>query len=324
MEQVDVLIVGGGPGGSSCAWQLKKHGFDPIILDRASFPRLKLCAGWITPEVVADLEIDPNSYPHSFLTFEHLHFHIKGMHFKLKSRQHSIRRVEFDAWLLEKSRADIRDHYVKEITRDGDHFVIDDQFRCHYLVGAGGTRCPVYRHLFRELAPRQEHLQAAVLEEEFPSNHDHTDCHLWFFENGLPGYSWFVPKAGGHLNVGIGGMSTKLKKKGDKIRRHWDQLTGSLADRDLAGERDWNPDGYTYYLRNGAGHIRDGNAFIVGDSVGLATRDMCEGIGPAVRSGLLAADAIAKGVKYELSSVGTRSIPNPAGRLLDWAFTRRV
>ena len=33
-------------------------------------------------------------------------------------------------------------------------FVVDDRFRCEYLVGAGGTRCPVYRELFREANPR--------------------------------------------------------------------------------------------------------------------------------------------------------------------------
>jgi flavin-dependent dehydrogenase len=140
----------------------------------------------------------------------------------------------------------------------------------------------------------------------------------------LPGYSWFVPKAGGHLNVGIGGMSTKLKRRGEKIRGHWDRLTSSLAEQHFSADRDWNPDGYTYYLRNDAEQLRQGNAFVVGDAVGLATRDMCEGIGPAVRSGLLAADAIATGADYDLSTVAVRSIPNPVGRVFDWAFTRRV
>ena len=48
--------------------------------------------------------------------------------------------------------------------------------------------------------------------------------------------------------------------------------------------------------------MRVGNAFLVGDAAGLATRDLCEGIGPAVRSGLLAADAIALGRPYSLES----------------------
>jgi len=58
MRSYDVLIVGGGPAGSSAAWKLTRGGADVLVLDRERFPRLKLCAGWITPEVVRDLQID--------------------------------------------------------------------------------------------------------------------------------------------------------------------------------------------------------------------------------------------------------------------------
>ena len=63
MRSVDVIIVGGGPAGSSCAWRLRRHGVECLILDRAEFPRLKLCAGWVTPQVLADIELDPREYP---------------------------------------------------------------------------------------------------------------------------------------------------------------------------------------------------------------------------------------------------------------------
>ena len=38
METCDALIVGGGPAGSSCAWKLRQHGLDVIVIDKASFP----------------------------------------------------------------------------------------------------------------------------------------------------------------------------------------------------------------------------------------------------------------------------------------------
>ena len=50
MHSCDVLIVGGGPAGSACAWKLARSGFDVAILDRARFPRDKVCGGWITPK----------------------------------------------------------------------------------------------------------------------------------------------------------------------------------------------------------------------------------------------------------------------------------
>jgi flavin-dependent dehydrogenase len=59
MKTTDVLIVGGGPAGSSCAWRLNQRGVDVLLLDAQDFPRQKLCAGWITPQVLTDLQIDP-------------------------------------------------------------------------------------------------------------------------------------------------------------------------------------------------------------------------------------------------------------------------
>jgi menaquinone-9 beta-reductase len=55
----DAIVVGGGPGGSTVAWQLAQAGLRPLVLDAAVFPRVKLCAGWVTAAALADVEIDP-------------------------------------------------------------------------------------------------------------------------------------------------------------------------------------------------------------------------------------------------------------------------
>jgi flavin-dependent dehydrogenase len=325
MISVDVLVVGGGPAGSSCAWRLRRHGVECLVLDRAAFPRPKLCAGWVTPQVVEDLAIEPGEYPGGFLTFDALRLGLKGLAFTFRTVQHSIRRVEFDAWLLERSGAPIEVHDVREIREEGGGYVVDGRYRCRQLVGAAGTSCPVRRALFRGMVPRPEALQAVVLEEEFPHGWADGTCRLWFFERGLPGYSWYVPKAGGHLNVGIGGMAKKLKARGDAIRPHWQRLTGKLVEDGLVHERAWDPGGYTYYLRPRADAFRRGSALLVGDAAGLATRDLCEGIGPAVRSGLLAADAIALGRPYDLATVARHSVEHGlVRRALDRAFCGRA
>jgi flavin-dependent dehydrogenase len=64
----DVLIIGGGPAGSSCARALTRAGLRVIVLDKAAFPRDKTCAGWITPPVLETLEIDPDEYRSGSLT----------------------------------------------------------------------------------------------------------------------------------------------------------------------------------------------------------------------------------------------------------------
>ncbi|HUY84216.1 MAG TPA: NAD(P)/FAD-dependent oxidoreductase, partial [Steroidobacteraceae bacterium] len=277
MRSAEIIIVGGGPAGSSAAARLVQAGADVLLLDRESFPRHKLCAGWITPQVVADLAMDVGAYPHRFLSFRRLHWYLKGVHLPVPCVQHSIRRYEFDAWLLERSGVEAARHAVKEVRRDGDGFTIDGEFRCRYLIGAAGTSCPVHRALFREAAPRVRALQTATLEIEFPYEWRDPDCRLWFFEHGLPGYSWYVPKARGWLNVGIGAMALRLKERGEDLRHHWRRFADKL-DRRLRIRVPQEPTGYSYYLRASTDAARRDNAFLVGDAAGLATRDLCEGI----------------------------------------------
>src|SRR5262249_59691015 len=62
MDACDCLVVGGGPAGSSCARALVQAGMDVVVLDKATFPRDKICAGWITPAVVAELDLDLADY----------------------------------------------------------------------------------------------------------------------------------------------------------------------------------------------------------------------------------------------------------------------
>ena len=45
METCDVLIVGGGPAGSTCACQLRQAGLEVMVADAATFPHDKVCAG---------------------------------------------------------------------------------------------------------------------------------------------------------------------------------------------------------------------------------------------------------------------------------------
>jgi menaquinone-9 beta-reductase len=315
MHSCDVLIVGGGPAGSTAAWQLRGAGADVLVLDRERFPRVKLCAGWITPEVVRELSIDLASYPHRLLTFPRLRVHLGRLHVPVPCVQYSIRRFEFDAWLLERAGCEVVQHNVRHITAVSDGFVIDDAYHCRYLIGAGGTRCPVYRELFRELNPRESALQIVTLEHEIAYDWSDADCHLWFFEQGLPGYSWYVPKERGWLNVGVGAIAERMKARGQDIRTHWAHLAAALEER-LAPRAQYEPTGYSYYLRGKVEVVRRDNAFITGDAAGLASRDLGEGIGPAIRSGLRAARAILANEPYRLDDVTGLSVGSIARSML--------
>lgn len=182
-------------------------------------------------------------------------------------------------------------------------YLIDGEFQAIYLVGAGGTYCPVRNVLFKAPIVRQAKDQIVAMEEEFQYPVSENQCQLWFLENGLPGYSWYVPKSGGYVNVGVGGKVYDLKRKNDTIQRHWGLVVSHLEEVGLIKGHDYQPAAHTYYVRNSDQKVHSGNAYLVGDSAGLATRDMGEGIGAAIKSGLLAAESIITGKEYNPHSI---------------------
>jgi flavin-dependent dehydrogenase len=313
MKHHQVIIIGGGPAGAACAWRLIHSGVDCLILDKQLFPRTKTCAGWITPQVFQYLNCDPHDYPYSLSSFPALRVTIYGIPLIRPGKQYAIRRIEFDHWLLERSGAPIVHHDVKHITSLDDGYSIDGEYSAEFLIGAGGTHCPVYHTYFNQNYPRKGE-KLVALETEFPEDWQDGRCQLWFFEKGLPGYSWYVPKAGGYINIGVGGNASVLKQLGSNIHDHWDLFCNKLHDLHLVSKREFEPDGYVYYMRGAGGVVQQNKALIIGDSAGLATLDMGEGIGPAIKSGLLAADAILNGdLSYSIDQIKKIS-------LLPWFF----
>ncbi len=303
MIHSNIIIVGGGPAGSTCAWKLRQQGFECVILDKQAFPRLKLCAGWITPEVLSDLQMTADEYPHSLRYLRQLQVYLGRCALRVKAHQYAIRRIEFDHWLLQRSGVTVHTHEVKQIRTEGDLYVLDNRYTCKFLVGAGGAYCPVYRTLFKPRRPRAKNRVVVTLEQEFPYAYQDGDCHLWFFQHRLPGYAWYIPKNDGWLNVGIGGFVEPLKARHTTIRQHWQWFVQELEQRSLVKDYSFKPGGYTYSTRDRRDVVQQGRALLIGDAAGLATRDLAEGIGPAVRSGLLAADAIISGQPLSLNSI---------------------
>ncbi|NNG13960.1 MAG: NAD(P)/FAD-dependent oxidoreductase, partial [Gammaproteobacteria bacterium] len=125
METSDVIIVGGGPAGSTCARQLRQQGFDVLILDKSQFPRNKVCAGWVTPEVMQSLDINLDDYARSRVLQPIRSFRTSRIGSPDVYTQYDdvvsygIRRSEFDHYLLERSGVDCRmNEPVKSIVRD--------------------------------------------------------------------------------------------------------------------------------------------------------------------------------------------------------------
>src|SRR5713101_5691837 len=142
LRSCEVLIVGGGPAGSACAWQLRRADVDVVVWDRRTFPRDKLCAGWITPQVVAALDLDLAAYAHSGRTVASIHgFRLSRMGDAAvrveydRPVSYAIRRCEFDHYLLQRSGAELRlGQPVRSLRHVDGRWIINDAITAKVLV----------------------------------------------------------------------------------------------------------------------------------------------------------------------------------------------
>lgn len=300
----DALIVGGGPAGSTCASILVRTGMDTLLLDKAYFPRVKLCAGWVSEPIWDILGISPKEYTYGLWEWNKAHINFRGRKYSKKSHGYFVRRYEFDDFLLKRSKVQtIEGHSVRQIERDSEgYWVIDNQFRARYLIGAGGSHCPVARSFF----PKRENLHCGTQEREFKGDLEEiVACRSGddgepeiLMHDDMKGYSWNVPK--GHwLNVGTGTkVAREVLPAWHKARAFFEGngTTGTIpiASRPMLDKMK----GHSYIGFN-TEHLKScqaGNVFLIGDALGLAQPMTGEGILPAVLSGKLCATAIVDGV----------------------------
>lgn len=297
MQTCDVVIVGGGPAGATCAWALGGAGVDVVLLDRERFPRSKPCAGWVTPSVFHALGITPADYASSGCTlqpFTAFETSVMGVHTLTTAFadpvSYGIIRAEFDTWLLRRVRTPVLEGAaVASLRRSHGDWIVNEAILAPIVVGAAGHFCPVSRYL--RPPPRRVVLSRHT---EIPIRPDarcgvsSTTPELYFC-NDLEGYGWCLRK-GNVLNVGLG------RRTGAQFRAHVMAFATLLARRGRVPDQavDWRQwRGHAYALAGESREVVADGLLLVGDAAGLAARESGEGIGPAIESGLAAADAVA-------------------------------
>ena len=310
LDTCDVLIIGGGPAGSSCAWQLSQSGRHVVILDKAQFPRHKVCAGWITPPVLDELQIEVVDYEQRSVIQPITRFltgMIGGREVETvydRAVSYGIRRFEFDDYLLRRSGARLRlGEPFRTIRQDGTDWVVNESIRAPLVIGAGGHFCPVARHFSPSsdadsstAAEPQPELRVVVAQEiEFEmtaAQREHCTVlperpELLFCPD-LKGYGWIFRKRD-WLNIGLG------REQEGRLSSHVADFVARMQQQgkiphDLPGPFH----GHAYKLRTSLPRpsFNPPGILLIGDAAGLADRQSGEGLRPAIESGLLAAATI--------------------------------
>lgn len=300
----DAIVIGGGPGGSTAAWLLARAGRSVTVLDAARFPRVKLCAGWVTPAVWNALEIDPAEYPHTLQPFQSASLELEGERHETRwdhTASYGIIRREFDDYLLrraERTGADVHEETrIQSIDIESDAVHVrssaGDTFSAPIVIGAGGHNCPVARAFGRV---SREEAVVVTRESETRLGADrlralttHHGTPELFAESDFKGYGWYFTK-GDFLNLGIGCLGS-----GRDLHRRCDELLERLrSDGRLPESIELEPfRGHAYAVRiQKPRHVAGPRFLLIGDSAGLARGVSGEGIGPAVESARLAAEAL--------------------------------
>lgn len=301
MQTCNVLIVGGGPAGSTLAWSLRNSGLSVTLMDKKAFPRDKVCAGWVTPEVMEELRIDPDSYgkEHTLQPITGFRVSLLGgpvveTHYGRGAVSFGIRRCEFDHFLLDRAgAAALLGTEFKGMHREGETWLVNGTLRARLVVGAGGHFCPVARAI--GAAPPGYELAVAAQEVEFPLTPEQAAaCEVrpevpeLFFTRDLTGYGWVFRK-GNFLNIGLGREDKERLSEHVKGFRDFLIASGRVPRTVQDAFK-----GHAYLLYHHARRtvVEDG-VMLIGDAAGLASPLSGEGIRPAVESGLLAGQVIA-------------------------------
>lgn len=333
----DVIVVGGGPAGSSAAWRAATSGARVLVVDKATFPRDKPCGDGLTPRAVASIgALGLENELKAFNRVEKLRVNGAGrtLTFDWPASDaypdfgYVIARTDLDEMLLRHAQsagAEVREGVSVSgpIVEDGivrgvvtKHNGSTEEIRSGIVIAADGASSRVARAVGMQMdAKRPIGLAVrAHFEARRPASDDPVIESFLELRDGdalLPGYGWIFPMGEGRINVGVGILSSYKGWREVNTAHLMDVFMRSLpASWELPDIGDLRTSGQLkgWRLPMGLGVWPPWRPGVIacGDAAGVVNPFNGEGISEAVESGVLGTDvaleALARGGPQDLST----------------------
>jgi geranylgeranyl reductase family protein len=315
MAQPEVLVVGGGPGGSAAAHWLAREGHDVLLVEKKAYPREKTCGDGLTPRSIHQLtEMGFDFSIPEFHRCGGLRAYSGDLMLELEWPEHSvypnwggvIRRFDLDrqvAALAEKQGVVIRSHTeARPVIESGALEAVDliadgepERITPQIVVIADGSLSRFGRALGTHRDRRRPYGLAARGYFSSPRSGDgYLESHLDLRgPDGatIPGYGWIFPLGDGTVNVGVGVLSTFHRWKDINTSTLMDALVAAAPPAwEISPESSLgDPKGGKLPMSFSVGPKAGPNWVVVGDAAGAINPFNGEGIAYAYETGRIAA-----------------------------------
>ncbi|MBA2281591.1 MAG: geranylgeranyl reductase family protein [Acidimicrobiia bacterium] len=327
-ERHDVLVVGGGPGGSAAAYWLAKAGIDVVVVERKTFPREKTCGDGLTPRAVhqlQEMDLEPAIVAAGHHRYDGLRAIAHGITLELAWPEHPVfpsygyvvRRRDLDQLVAANAvaaGATLHDgtEAVAPVVDGGlvRGAVVKDkatglarEIRARYVIVADGANSRFGRALG---ASRNRGFPQGMAIRGYYESPLHDDP--WIESaldvrdragHSLPGYGWIFPVGDGTINVGIGLLSTFRDWKSVNTSHLMDEFAHTApAYWGISPETSTGPPTGGRLPMGGSVTPNVGPTWVlVGDAAGTINPFNGEGIDYAYETGRLAASLVAEALR---------------------------
>ncbi|NJN34796.1 MAG: geranylgeranyl reductase family protein [Saprospiraceae bacterium] len=314
-EQADIIIIGAGPAGTACALQLRTmpH-LRVILLDKATFPRQKVCGDAIgghsikillkyCPELIEDFRLfSPKTRTRQTQIFVNKR---KPFFIRWVNEAYCCKRLDFDNFLFEgvkkwaKNVEIVENFSVHQIERNTEGGVTissknsERVFKAKMIIGADGAHSIVNKLLTDTRMAHQHHSAAVRAYFEGVKDMRNDTTEVYISRAFTPGYLWVFPVSDTVVNVGFGMLSEEISKREINLKKaifEFIEQTPVLKTKFNSAKQIGKLEGFGLPMGSRRVTMSGEGFLLTGDAASLIDPSSGDGIGNAIVSGIFAGE----------------------------------